>query len=709
MVNKNKKLMLWTKWLITVVILSSFILLVQQQQPKQYEDVLAKQASNISTMPVQMTTVTGQHESKENDHIGSQSSEKKDRADTGDVKEAQTDEQSGDDIDNKEKNDLKEEHKKTLELDDALNTKQAPDGQQKTAQQRTKEGTGKSTNKKEQIAGELSGEQEVEQAKAKEIIRGDKDENPYFTTSIQNNETVSKSIYKFSITHKNNKLKPTQTIVAVNDLMTDEFTGEVELKQGKNIIKIQVKYEDEKELVERQYTVYYAENKLIIRTNLRDGMTASNKTIQFTAISYFNDTEFGVNVQLDNEKLLQNDDGMYEAALKEGKNVFKIHAEKDGERVTEVIHILYEKKVNRIQFSTDLQNKQVSSAEFSFYATAALNGKDIPLTAKLNGESIAGKNDFYFDLLKEGKNTVEIAANAENDIEKESYVIYYNEPQETTNETVPDDQNGPVIKTDLKSGVQIRGSIKNINVWATNSENKRLQAGHVAVTVNGKGIGFIWDDKEKTSYKLKLREGENKVIIKAWDEEGRITTKSFKVYAKNIDEGNIIGHATISLEAGTLGLGNLIAPTKVELHEGEKASYVIDQYLREHQYTYNNTGTLDANFYLAAISKANITKNLKIPADLAKILKKEAEYYEPTDYAANSISEFTISNGSGWMYSINGDYPNYGFSDAYLLDGDVVRIRFTLFYGADINGFGATGNGSNDNEETSKNVWDKEW
>lgn len=62
------------------------------------------------------------------------------------------------------------------------------------------------------------------------------------------------------------------------------------------------------------------------------------------------------------------------------------------------------------------------------------------------------------------------------------------------------------------------------------------------------------------------------------------------------------------------------------------------------------------------------------------------------------------------MYSINGDYPNYGLADAYFLDGDVIRIRYTLFYGYDINGGGAMGNGSNADEgENTSEKWNKEW
>ena len=43
------------------------------------------------------------------------------------------------------------------------------------------------------------------------------------------------------------------------------------------------------------------------------------------------------------------------------------------------------------------------------------------------------------------------------------------------------------------------------------------------------------------------------------------------------------------------------------------------------------------------------------------------------------------------MYSVNNVFPNVGFADTYLSDGDIVRVQFTLGYGADIGGFGAMG------------------
>ena len=85
-----------------------------------------------------------------------------------------------------------------------------------------------------------------------------------------------------------------------------------------------------------------------------------------------------------------------------------------------------------------------------------------------------------------------------------------------------------------------------------------------------------------------------------------------------------------------------------------------------------------------------------LPEILVPHLKKTMTFFEPNDYAENWVGflgEFALTNGSGWMYSVNNVYPNVGFADTYLSDGDVVRVRFTLGYGADIGGFGAIGTG----------------
>lgn len=55
-----------------------------------------------------------------------------------------------------------------------------------------------------------------------------------------------------------------------------------------------------------------------------------------------------------------------------------------------------------------------------------------------------------------------------------------------------------------------------------------------------------------------------------------------------------------------------------------------------------------------------------------------------------NIYEFDCGEGSGWMYRVNGWFPNYGCSRYQLSDGDVVELLYTCNRGEDIGGSGAS-------------------
>ena len=57
----------------------------------------------------------------------------------------------------------------------------------------------------------------------------------------------------------------------------------------------------------------------------------------------------------------------------------------------------------------------------------------------------------------------------------------------------------------------------------------------------------------------------------------------------------------------------------------------------------------------------------------------------------HNLYEFDCGSGSGWMYRVNGWYPNYGCSRYQLTDGDVVEWRYTCDLGDDIGGGYAVG------------------
>ena len=46
--------------------------------------------------------------------------------------------------------------------------------------------------------------------------------------------------------------------------------------------------------------------------------------------------------------------------------------------------------------------------------------------------------------------------------------------------------------------------------------------------------------------------------------------------------------------------------------------------------------------------------------------------------------EFDCGNLSGWMYCVDGWYPNYGCSRYQLKDGETVEFRYTCDLGKDV-------------------------
>ena len=72
--------------------------------------------------------------------------------------------------------------------------------------------------------------------------------------------------------------------------------------------------------------------------------------------------------------------------------------------------------------------------------------------------------------------------------------------------------------------------------------------------------------------------------------------------------------------------------------------------------------------------------------------KIQMEYQGPNENIYNSVYveginhlyEFSAGPLSGWMYKVNGVYPNYGCSQYTLKDGDVIEWHYTVDLGRDL-------------------------
>lgn len=532
--------------------------------------------------------------------------------------------------------------------------------------------------------------------------------NEYFTTSIVHNEIVTDEEYSFVIKQKDHGLKVRKTEVFVNNGLVKDFKGTVILDEGINSIKVRVIYEDKDGKifsVSKTYIVHLNIDEIVIYSNLKDGIKVTKAELSFTASAKKGGKDLPVDVHLNGKKIKEETKNNYNVNLTEGENKFLISASDDEGNTKEKSYLItYEKKDTKIKIITNLKDEQwVTDPNFSFNAIAKVDDEKVKLEVEHHGKYIQGddKGNYSLTFTEEGRQRINLTAIHGEDIKQETYTIYYRVLPGKGDED-DNDRFNPTIKTNLKEGITIKSSIYNIWVIAKDYKGNRIDASNIIVSCNGKPVSINWTDGGQTSYNLPIRNGANRVDIIARDSEGNRTKSTFRSIKGIVKEkGEVTGHATISIEATTIGLGYIIPPTKVEIREGEDASVLLDNFLKERGFNYEHQGRISDSFYLAHLIKPGLVTNPVIPEDLAELVAEEADRFGPEIYNTDSLGEFDFSNGSGWMYSVNGHYPNYGFADQYLIDGDVIRIRYTLFFGRDIGGAGGLG-GQGQN-------WHKEW
>lgn len=271
---------------------------------------------------------------------------------------------------------------------------------------------------------------------------------------------------------------------------------------------------------------------------------------------------------------------------------------------------------------------------------------------------------------------------------------------------------GPSLTATLTDGAVVKNSRLTFDVWARNGAGNKITS---TVALNGERVAPTWEDSDKTSYTLLLtKAGENTVTVAASSDGGRRKTLTYHITYRPAADGEIIGHAVWSVEAFTVGCGYLIEPASVPIRAGETAAAELLRLLQENGLTGYYGGSAEQGFYLAYIADGTAAGDAyngyqrsgapaaprtmelhpSVPGYLQSRLQSDMDFFDPDDYRKNwtgYLGEFVISNGSGWMYSVNNNFPNVGFSDRYLSDGDVVRVQFTLGYGADIGGMSALG------------------
>ena len=263
-------------------------------------------------------------------------------------------------------------------------------------------------------------------------------------------------------------------------------------------------------------------------------------------------------------------------------------------------------------------------------------------------------------------------------------------PEEETPTPAPEENKYPSVATDLTDGETVSASYRTFYVQAWDYQGNVLPSSSVEVLGNGQKLYSVSTDGEGIiAYRMELTETENTVDIKVTDSEGwSYTLPQYRIIRSEDGEEQPAGTVNISIEAGSVGLGTILSSTPAEFYQGEQLSSVVLRLLQNTGFDWRNNGSATGGFYLKAIGRGGIAAGAAIPDDLMEHLKKVN--CQLSSHDANWIGEFDFTMNSGWMYFVNGEYMNVGMSSCFPGDGDEVRLRFTLYSGADL-GVGSDG------------------
>lgn len=562
----------------------------------------------------------------------------------------------------------------------------------------------------------------------------------YFTTSIIDGETTAEETYTFTITHQPQR-EPIGLAVTVNGrelryaAQTTSVT--VHLAAGANTIVVSADYQEDGGTVRatRSYTVYYAQpgELIIVAKRTSDGRqlgelgTVSEGALTFTACAERDGSTYPVQSVELNGRTLAGSGGSYTADLNSGENRIRVKASYQSSTADVTYTITYNASAFQIittisdtviddstaQSSASFEKVTVDSQQYKF--RLHLN----PSTGKESIDRVrVSDSTGTFSLTQDSDDRYTVQMGRE---DRQLYIDYRDSTGRSRTykyllhfqrgaEDTPEDRQPTIIAQveadgtviGLTNGLTMKTPDLIVLVDGRSCNGQQLYANNYTVSVNGTVVSApISQSGYQFGYTAYLSNvGANTITITATDGDGYAATRSWTVYYEN---GDIT--VTVSVEATTVGLGYLVAPTEVTVPGGTDAWTVVQQVLTDNGYTVSGSGS-----YLSAIQRSGICSGFFIDSELMELIMADGmdadgAGLDPQPFSMDSLGEFDFYRWSGWMYSYNGSYPGYSMNVCKPQDGSVIRVRYTLALGKDIGGYSS----ANGNYGVSSGNYYKEW
>ena len=544
----------------------------------------------------------------------------------------------------------------------------------------------------------------------------------YFTTSIIDGETTAEETYPFTITHQPQR-EPIGLAVTVNGrelryaAQTTSVT--VHLAAGANTIVVSADYREDGGTVRatRSYTVCYAQpgELIIVAKRTSDGRqlgelgTVSEGALTFTACAERDGSTYPVQSVELNGRTLAGSGGSYTADLNSGENRIRVKASYQSSTADVTYTIIYNANAFRIktsisdtviddntaQSSASFEKVTVDSERYRFWLQPIQStGKEsidrVRVSDSTGTTSLTQESDGWYTVQmgREDRMLYIDYKDSTGRSKTYKYQLHFQRGAEDT----PEDRQPTIIAQveadgtviGLTNGLTMKTPDLIVLVDGRSCNGQQLYANNYTVSVNGTVVSApISQSGYQFGYTAYLSNvGANTITITATDGDGYAATRSWTVY---YEEGTVT--VTVSVEATTVGLGYLVAPTEVTVPGGTDAWTVVQQVLTENGYTVSVSGS-----YLSAIQRSGICSGFFIDSELMELIMADGmdengAGLDPQPFSMDSLGELDFYRWSGWMYSYNGSYPGYGMNVCKPQDGSVIRVRYTLALGKDIGGF----------------------
>ncbi len=365
-------------------------------------------------------------------------------------------------------------------------------------------------------------------------------------------------------------------------------------------------------------------------------------------------------------------------------------------------------------FTGTMERTALTDDVFSFYVYYSDRAVDADIRVNLNhkpagaasyagnGRFLSAQSDTYTTKLETGVNKfVVYYTNGAGERKTATYVITYTEKRaDASTPTVGDAP--PTVRTNLDGWTgSIRVSSFTFIVSIYTADGKPISR-----TGTYEGIEVFLDGKELKEttgtggqYEYVLHfdrptvgDSENHTVeIRTWDKDGNSRYTTYTVTYEAYDEGEVIGHVSMVIDATTVGLG-VLDEFDYDIVQGKPAAATVLAMLEEFGYEPIYDGSVGVGFYLRGIRRSDTFRGAAIPDDLKECIVRDGIRFT-SPCGPDALAEHDFTTGSGWLFAVNGTYPGKGLSDFYLNDGDTLYLRYTLAYGKDVGGFTLAGSG----------------